>query len=84
MKEVVLYTTRFCPFCVQAKSLLKHKAVKFREIAVDGNRQLREEMMNKSGRHTVPQIWVGDVHVGGCDDLMRLEQQGQLDQLLAG
>ncbi len=84
MVPVVIYTTRFCPFCIQAKMLLDKKSVPYTEIAVDGNRELRHEMMAKSGRHTVPQIWVGETHVGGCDDLMRLEYNDQLDQLLAG
>lgn len=83
MKKVVLYTTRFCPYCIRAKSLLEHKSVAYQEIPVDGKPQLRQEMMARSGRHTVPQIWVGDVHVGGCDELMHLEQQGKLDTLLA-
>lgn len=82
MKDVTIYTTRFCPYCIQAKRLLQQKSVQFREIAVDGDRELRQEMMKKSGRTTVPQIWVGDHHVGGCDDLMLLERNGQLDKLL--
>ena len=82
MKDVIIYTTRFCPYCVQAKRLLQQKSVQFTEVAVDGDRELRQEMMKKSGRNTVPQIWVGDHHVGGCDDLMLLERNGQLDKLL--
>ncbi len=80
--EVFLYTTRFCPFCLQAKRLLDHKGVTYREIAVDGKPELRLEMMNSSGRRTVPQIWIGQTHVGGCDDLFVLERSGQLDELL--
>ena len=83
MAPVYLYTTRSCPYCTQAKYLLEHKGVSYREIPVDGNPQLRLEMMNASGRRTVPQIWVGDTHVGGCDDLYALERSGQLDRLLA-
>jgi len=83
VKEVVIYTTRFCPFCVRAKYLLDNKNVPYTEISVDGNRQLRAEMTAKAGRHTVPQIWVGDRHVGGCDELMAIERSGELDQLLA-
>lgn len=80
---VTLYTTRFCPYCVRAKGLLDHKSVAYRELSVDGNSELREEMMNKSGRHTVPQIWIGSTHVGGCDELMALERSGQLDGMLS-
>lgn len=81
---VTMYTTRFCPFCVRAKQLLSQKGVKFQDLAVDGNPELRREMMNKSGQHTVPQIWIGDYHVGGCDELMQLERLGKLDEHLAG
>ncbi len=82
--NVVLYTTKFCPFCVRAKSLLTHKGVSFEEIGVDFNPSKRQEMMRKSGRHTVPQIWIGETHVGGCDELFMLERDGKLDGLLAG
>lgn len=82
MQDVVLYTTRFCPFCTQAKQLLASKGVKYREIPVDNDPELRLEMMNLSGRRTVPQIWIGDAHVGGCDDLWVLERSGGLDSLL--
>lgn len=82
--QIVMYTTRFCPFCVRAKQLLSHKGAAFEDIPVDGNPELRREMMNKSGRHTVPQIWIGDYHVGGCDELMQLERQGKLDEYLVG
>jgi|TARA_R100000005_G_scaffold93265_2_gene68329 glutaredoxin 3 len=80
---VTLYTTRFCPYCVRARRLLADKGVEFLEIPVDGDRVKRAEMERLSGRHTVPQIWVGDVHVGGCDELVALERQGRLDSLLA-
>lgn len=83
MAAVTLYTTRYCPFCIRAKALLDHKGVTYTEISVDNNPGLRQEMMAKSGRHTVPQIWVGERHVGGCDDLMALERRGALDELLA-
>lgn len=82
MKDVYLYTTRFCPFCIQAKRLLDQKGVNYREIPVDGDPELRLEMMNASGQRTVPQIWVGDTHVGGCDELFALERAGRLDPLL--
>jgi glutaredoxin 3 len=79
---VTLYTTRFCPYCIRARELLDAKAVSYREIAVDGDPGLRQEMMARSGRRTVPQIWVGERHIGGFDDLWMLERQGQLDELL--
>lgn len=79
---VTLYTTRFCPYCVAAKQLLSSKRVDFVEIPVDGDREKRAEMTRLSGRQTVPQIWIGDAHVGGYDDLAALERQGRLDALL--
>jgi glutaredoxin 3 len=82
--EVVLYTTRWCPFCVRALELLAAKGAAFREISVDGDPELRREMTAKAGRHTVPQIWIGATHVGGCDELYALERAGRLDALLAG
>lgn len=77
-----MYSTRFCPYCMRARELLSRKGVEFTDIGVDGDPELRREMMARSGRHTVPQIWIGDRHVGGFDDLWALEQAGQLDQLL--
>ncbi len=68
---------------MRAKALLEQKSVPYRDISVDNNPPLRQEMMAKSGRHTVPQIWIGDRHVGGCDELMALERSGELDRLLA-
>ncbi len=82
MSDIYLYTTRFCPFCVQAKQLLDSKSLAYSEISVDGDPELRLEMMNLSGRRTVPQIWVGETHVGGCDDLWALERSGKLDSLV--
>jgi len=82
MNSVVLYTTRFCPYCVRAKTLLNSKGIEFEEIAVDNEPSLRREMMAKCGRHTVPQIWIGDQHIGGCDELYALERKGKLDQVL--
>ena len=79
---VTLYTTRFCPYCIRARSLLDEKGVLYSEIAVDNDPQLRREMMARSGRTTVPQIWVGEQHIGGCDDLLLLERQGLLDEIL--
>jgi glutaredoxin 3 len=79
-----LYTTQFCPYCVRARRLLDSKGVAYKDIAVDGDPQLRREMAALSGRNTVPQIWIGDEHIGGCDDLFLLERRGRLDELLAG
>jgi glutaredoxin 3 len=81
-KAVTIYTTRFCPFCVRAKQLLNYKNVAFDEVAVDGQPQLRQEMARKAGRTSVPQIWIGSTHVGGCDELYALERAGKLDSLL--
>ena len=77
-----MYSTRFCPYCMRARFLLDSKHVPYTDIGVDARPDLRREMREKSGRHTVPQIWIGDRHVGGYDDLARLEQRGQLDELL--
>lgn len=79
---VIMYSTRFCPYCVRARKLLKSKGIAFTDISVDGRGDLRREMTQLSGRRTVPQVWIGDRHVGGFDDLARLEHQGQLDPLL--
>ena len=83
MIDIVLYTTQTCPFCHRAIQLLNSKGAEFREFSVDRNPELRSEMMQKSGRHTVPQIWIGDEHVGGCDELWALERSGKLDEMLA-
>jgi glutaredoxin 3 len=80
--KVVMYSSRFCPFCVRAKALLSKKGANFQELIVDGDNALRKEMMEKSKRHTVPQIWIGETHVGGCDDLFALERAGKLDDML--
>lgn len=82
MKPVRMYTTRVCPFCVMAKRLLQSKGVCYEEIRVDENPGVREEMMRISGRRTVPQIFVGETHVGGFDDLSALDHAGKLDPLL--
>lgn len=80
---IVIYSTRFCPYCVRARNLLDSKRVAYTDISVDSRPDLRREMMARSGRHTVPQIWIGEQHVGGFDDLALLERQGRLDQLLS-
>ena len=85
MQRVEIYTTPWCPYCIAAKRLLKAKGAAFEEIDVSGNPAKRQEMMTRArGRHTVPQIFVGGTHVGGCDDLHALDHRGGLDPLLAG
>lgn len=80
--KVLIYTTQLCGFCRAAKQLLASKNVEFKEIPVDGDRQLRQELTERSGQRTVPQIWVGQNHVGGFTDLAKLEQTGELESLL--
>jgi glutaredoxin 3 len=82
MSKIVIYTTAWCPYCIRAKQLLGKKGVAYEEIAVDGKPELRSEMTRKAGRTSVPQIWIDDFHVGGCDDLYALERAGKLDALL--
>ncbi|MGZ8226210.1 MAG: glutaredoxin 3 [Methylococcaceae bacterium] len=82
MPEILIYTTTICPYCVMAKRLLDKKGALYTEINVDSQAGLREEMMQKTKRRTVPQIYIGDLHVGGFDDLYALEQQKKLDALL--
>lgn len=85
MQPVTLYTTPICPFCVAAKRLLDSKGVEYTDIDVMADPDRRAEMMQRAnGRHTVPQIFVGETHVGGCDELHQLERAGKLDPLLAG
>ena len=82
--DIVLYVTGWCPFCQRASGLLTKKGLAYREINVDEDAKLREEMIARSGRRTVPQIFIGDKHVGGCDDLFALESSGELDRLIQG
>lgn len=82
MPEILIYTTNICPYCVMAKRLLDKKGAAYIEINVEAKTGLREEMMRKTNRRTVPQIYIGDLHVGGFDDLYALEQQKKLDTLL--
>jgi len=85
MSKVLMYTTQVCPYCVRAKALLKQRGVEqIEEIRIDLDPVQRDEMMARTGRRTVPQIYIGDTHVGGCDDLMALDQRGGLLPLLAG
>lgn len=83
MAKVVIYSTAVCPFCVNAKQLLQKKGAAFEERRIDTDPKLREKMMADSGRRTVPQIWIGDTHVGGFTDLWALDKSGELDSLLA-
>ena len=82
MSQVVVYSSDYCPYCMRAKQLLQSKKVAFDEIKVDGKPQVRAEMAQKAGRTSVPQIWIGTQHIGGCDDLFALERAGKLDALL--
>jgi glutaredoxin 3 len=81
--KVVMYATAWCPYCARARELLESKKVDFQVIDIDRDPALRQEMMARSNHHTVPQIFIGDVHVGGCDDLHALNAKGGLDPLLA-
>ena len=84
MKPVTIYTTPICPYCVRAKSLLGRKNVAYEEVDVMMDQKAREEMLARSGgARTVPQIFIGDTHVGGCDDLYALDREGKLDPLLS-
>lgn len=82
MKQVVIYSTEVCPYCIHAKQLLDMKKVPYQEIRVDTNPERRVEMERLSGRRTVPQIFIGDRHVGGFDDLKALHDRGELDEWL--
>lgn len=82
MAKATIYTTRFCPFCVRARQLLQHKGADFEDIAVDGDHATRAKLLEMTGSRTVPQIWIGEDYVGGCDELMRLEHMGRLDAML--
>ena len=84
MTEVVIYTRDFCYYSDAARELLKRKGVAFKEINATGNRELRNEMIERAnGGSTFPQVFIGDAHVGGCDQLYALEEQGKLDAMLA-
>ncbi len=84
MTPVKMYTTQVCPYCLRAKALLKQRGVaQIEEIRIDLDPAQRDHMMAVTGRRTVPQIFIGDMHVGGCDDLIALDQKGELMPLLA-
>lgn len=83
MVNIIIYTKAYCPFCTHAKSLLTQKGAAFTEVNIGGDPALREEMIAKSGGgYTVPQIFINDIHIGGCDDLVAFNAQGKLDPLL--
>ena len=84
MAEVVIYTKPFCPYCARAEALLRNKGVDYTEIVASMDMEKKREMMERSGRTTFPQIFIGGTHVGGFDDLNALERAGKLDALLAG
>ncbi|WP_127020096.1 glutaredoxin 3 [Rheinheimera mangrovi] len=84
MAQVTIYTKAYCPYCVRAKALLSQKGVQFDEIKIDEQPELRPAMIERAnGRTTVPQIFIGDTHVGGCDDLFALENAGTLNSMLS-
>lgn len=82
MADVIVYTTAYCPYCVRAKHLLDGKGVTYKEVRVDEDDEQRAIMMERSGRRTVPQIFIDDKAIGGFDDMYALDQQGELDKLL--
>jgi len=82
--QVVMYTKSWCPYCERARALLKAKGVSFQEVDIESQPQLREEMFRRTGRRTVPQIFIGERHVGGSDDIHELDAAGGLDPLLHG
>jgi len=82
MAKITVYTTRLCPYCHMAKKLLRKKGWVFEEIDVSRCKELRSEVRKKAGgRHTVPQIWIDELHIGGCEDLYTLDREGKLDTL---
>lgn len=84
MTNITIYCSNYCPFCVRAKQLLDKKGARYNEISVDGKPDVRAKMTRLAGRSSVPQIWINDVHVGGCDELITLDRSGELDKMLAG
>jgi glutaredoxin 3 len=82
MTEVTIYTKYYCPYCARAKALLDRKGIAYHEIEVAHDPALQVEMQERSQRRTVPQIFIGDRHIGGSDDLLALERSGELDRLL--
>lgn len=83
MSSVLIYTKQTCPYCYRAKELLNTKGIVFQEIAIDNSASLRQEMIELSGGYTVPQIFINDKPIGGCDELYALEYSGKLDSMLS-
>jgi glutaredoxin 3 len=83
MAKITIYTRPFCGYCARAIALLGDKGADFTEVEAGMDPKLRQEMMDRSGRTTFPQIFVGEQHIGGCDDMMALDRDGKLDQMLA-
>ena len=82
MKKIVIYTTTICPYCVRAKALLKRKGLNYEEISAN-DEKVRDDMIKKAGgRRSVPQIFIGDTHIGGCDELYALDKEGKLDEMV--
>ena len=84
MAKIVIYTTQICPYCVRAKMLFQRKGATYEEIDVSHDDEMRRRLVSMTGQRTVPQIFINDRHIGGCDDLYALDRQGALDPLLAG
>lgn len=84
MAKIVIYTTQICPYCVRAKMLFQRKGATYEEIDVSHDDEMRRRLVSMTGQRTVPQIFINDRHIGGCDDLYALDRQGALDTLLAG
>ena len=82
--KIEMYANSWCPYCEFARTLLRRKGAAFEEISLEANPERRPEMIHRSGRHTVPQIFIGERHIGGSDDLYELDATGELDALLAG
>ncbi len=82
MKEVIIYSTRICPYCVRAKNFFSKRGIEYKEVIIDSDMSLMREMMEKTGRKSVPQIFIGDYHVGGFDDLIEHDMDGKLEALL--
>lgn len=83
MASVVIYSTTFCPYCVRAKMLLQRKGVAFEEVDVSGDADARQALVARTRQRTVPQIFINDEHIGGCDELYALERSGELDARLS-
>ena len=84
MAKIVIYTTQICPYCVRAKMLFQRKGATYEEIDVSHDDEMRRRLVSMTGQRTVPQIFINDRHIGGCDELYALDRQGALDPLLAG